>query len=83
MLTESGLYLQRASCCYRVSVAAEATVMLNVPAYILLLYPHHMLSRETDAFFCASRTSVFLANTLVTPSVGASCLRHKLVHTVP
>jgi len=32
-------------------VAAEATVMLNVPPNILLLYPHHMLSRETDAFF--------------------------------
>jgi len=34
-----------------VSVAAEATVMLKVPPHILLLYLHHMLSRETDAFF--------------------------------
>jgi hypothetical protein len=59
-------------------MAAEATVMLNVPPHILLLYPHHMLSRETDAFFFMCRSSAFLANTLATPSVGASCLRHTL-----
>jgi hypothetical protein len=83
VLTELGLYLPRASCCYHVSVAVEATVMLNVPPHILLLYPHHMLSRETDAFFCPCRASVLLANTLATPSVGASCLRNTLVHTAP
>ena len=83
MLTELVPYLRGASCCCRLSVAAEATVMLNVPRHILLLYPHHMLSRETGAFFCTCRTSVFLANTLATPSVGSSCLRHTLVHTVP